>query len=206
MFDIFGSNTLSYIRVAILIRPHADRPVLPIRIPTPSQTHLNDTISPSYAALFHQFCPCSDLHFIGLVTWSLVHRFDTLTLVPDIKSSVLIAHADDDADIPSTHGSTLFDAFLEPHLPAHPSLPANPLSHGTWGNYTSQETLRINTRKEVVQTTVVDGFGVYEEMTQAVVDTEGGRKVALLRTERGGHDIGRVEGVQDAIGRMFGLY
>ncbi|KDR79360.1 hypothetical protein GALMADRAFT_243390 [Galerina marginata CBS 339.88] len=140
-----------------------------------------------------------------LVTWSLVHRFDTLTLVPDIKSSVLIAHADDDKDIPSSHASVLFDAFLEPYLPANPALPENPLSRRDWGNYSAQDTLRAKKRHEVVSTTIVDGYGVYEEMQPKVAAAEG-RKVALLKTNRGGHDIGRVEGVQDAIGRMFGFY
>ncbi|KAF9556885.1 alpha/beta-hydrolase [Agrocybe pediades] len=140
-----------------------------------------------------------------LVTWSLVHRFDTLSLVPDIKSSVLIAHADDDKDIPSTHASLLFEAFLGPHLPSSPSIPENPLSHQAWDNYTAQEIIHDRTRQEVVATTAINGYGVYEEMKPHVVASEG-RKVALLRTDRGGHDIGRVEGVQDAIGRMFGFY
>jgi len=46
---------------------------------------------------------------------------------------------------------------------------------------------------------------VLEEMHPAVVALEW-RKVALLRTKRGAHIIGRVEGVQDTIGRMFGFY
>ncbi|KIM43879.1 hypothetical protein M413DRAFT_443759 [Hebeloma cylindrosporum] len=140
-----------------------------------------------------------------LVTWSMVHRFDTLTLVPDIKSSVLIAHAENDKDIPVSHASMLFDAFLEPYLPAYPPLPENPLSHSEWDNYTAQGTLRSSRRQEVVATTRIEGYGVFEELQPAVVALEG-RKVALLRTEGGGHDIGRVEGVQDAIGRMFGFY
>jgi abhydrolase domain-containing protein 12 len=51
----------------------------------------------------------------------------------------------------------------------------------------------------------IEGYGVLEEMQPTVVALEG-RKVALLKTERGGHDIGRVEGVQDTIGRMFRFY
>ncbi|KAF8900673.1 Alpha/Beta hydrolase protein [Gymnopilus junonius] len=133
-----------------------------------------------------------------LVTWSLVHRFDTLTLVPDIKSSVLIAHADDDKDIPVTHASLLFDAFLSPYLPPPPLYPLNPLSPTEWDNYTSKDALRASKRHEVVSTVEIDGYGVHEEMQAAVV--------ALLRTRRGGHDIGRVEGVQDAIGGCLGFY
>ncbi|KAF9044296.1 Alpha/Beta hydrolase protein [Panaeolus papilionaceus] len=140
-----------------------------------------------------------------LLTWSLVHRFDTLTLVPDIKSSVLLVHADDDWDIPSSHSSLLFDAFLEPHLPSTPHVPENPLSSSEWENYTIQDTMRISKRKDLVSTTHIPGFGVYEETNPELVALEG-RKVALLRTDRGKHDIGRVEGVQDTIGRMFGFY
>ncbi|KAF9527269.1 Alpha/Beta hydrolase protein [Crepidotus variabilis] len=140
-----------------------------------------------------------------LVTWSLVHGFDTLSLVPDIKSSVLIAHADDDWDIPSTHSSVLFDAFLKPHLPEEASLPKNPLSPNDRDNYTQHHAARASVRAQLVSTSVMDGFGVYEQMTPALAKKEG-RQVALLRTEKGSHDIGRVEGVQDAIGRMFGFY
>ncbi|PPQ75826.1 hypothetical protein CVT24_002692 [Panaeolus cyanescens] len=140
-----------------------------------------------------------------LLTWSLVHRFDTLTLVPDIKSSVLLVHADDDWDIPSSHSTTLFDAFLEPHLPSPAHVPENPLSAAEWENYTIQDTMRISKRKNLVSTTHIAGFGLYEETNPELVALEG-RKVALLRTERGKHDIGRVEGVQDTIGRMFGFY
>ena len=58
-----------------------------------------------------------------------------------------------------------------------------------------------------MSTTLIEGYGVYEETNNDFVRTEGlERKVALLKIENGGHDIGRVEGVQDTIGRMFGFY
>jgi abhydrolase domain-containing protein 12 len=54
---------------------------------------------------------------------------------------------------------------------------------------------------------MIDGYGVYEETNNEFFAVEGlERKVGLLRIESGSHDIGRVEGVQDAIGRMFELY
>ncbi|KAF8184789.1 Alpha/Beta hydrolase protein [Pholiota molesta] len=140
-----------------------------------------------------------------MISWSLVHRFDTLTLVPDMKSSVLIVHADDDKDIPASHASAIFDAFLQPYLPSSPGFPENPFSHQEWDNYTAQDALRANTRKDVVASTRIEGYGVYEEILPDVAAKEG-RRVAFLRTERGGHDIGRVEGVHDAIGRMFKFY
>ena len=59
----------------------------------------------------------------------------------------------------------------------------------------------------MVSTTIMDGYGVYEETNDGFLAVEGlQRKVGLLRIESGSHDIGRVEGVQDAIGRMFELY
>ncbi|CAA7270418.1 unnamed protein product [Cyclocybe aegerita] len=142
---------------------------------------------------------------LSVIPLAPLHHFDTLTLVPDIKSSVLIAHADNDADIPSSHAQILFDAFLSPHLPAPAKLPPNPLSHSEWENYTHVDAHWEAKRTEVVKSMKIEGYGVYEETEVRVVKKEG-RKVALLRTESGGHDIGRVEGVQDAIGRMFGFY
>ena len=54
---------------------------------------------------------------------------------------------------------------------------------------------------------LIEGYGVYEETNDDFVKMEGlDRKVALLRIEGGEHDIGRVEGVQGTIGRMFGFY
>lgn len=65
----------------------------------------------------------------------------------------------------------------------------------------------MSKRSDIVSTTLIEGYGVYEETNNEFIRMEGfERKVALLRTESGAHDIGRVEGVQDAIGRMFRLY
>jgi len=128
----------------------------------------------------------------------LLHRFDTLSLIPEMKSDVLIAHADDDWTIPSFHSTILFEKFLEPHIPSH-------LSASTRGNHSHFETVCGLKRAEVVSTTILDGYAFYEETRPEVVAREG-RKVALLRTKFGGHNIGRVEAIQDAIAKMFHLY
>ena len=107
---------------------------------------------------------------------------------------------ENDWDIPYSHSQVLFDAFLSPILPQVPSLPENPLSQADWQTYTDQTSLHSQKRDQLVSTTQVTGYGTLE---QAQVQ---GRNVALLLTEAGGHDIGRVEGVQETIGRMFGFY
>jgi len=112
--------------------------------------------------------------------------------------------ADNDWDIPSFHSTLLFDAFLEPYLPSPASVPENPFSGKEWNNYTHHETLRALKRAELVSTTVIDGYGLYEE-TRPELAVKEGRKVAILRTESGRHDVGRMEAVQDAVARMFGL-
>lgn len=182
---------------------------------------------------------CVERTALEVVTRSLVHRFDTLSLIPvsvclrlsflesddvqEIKSDILIAHAgqstsivlilhtaefwilDDDWTIPSFHSTLLFEKLIEPHLPSHPALRENPPATNMWGNYTHFETVRELKRAQVVSTTVLDGYAFYEETRPEVANREG-RKIAILRTKFGGHNIGRVEAIQDAIARMFNLY
>ena len=111
---------------------------------------------------------------------------------------------DNDWDIPSSHASTLFNAFLTPYLPTSEN---NSLSHTDWNNYSLHENIYAPKRSDIVSTTLIEGYGVYEETNDDFIGMEGlERKVALLRIESGHHDIGRMEGVQDTVGRMFGLY
>ncbi|KXN85155.1 Monoacylglycerol lipase ABHD12 [Leucoagaricus sp. SymC.cos] len=132
-----------------------------------------------------------------VVTWSLKHRFDTLALVPILKASVLLVHGENDWDIPHTHSSTLFEAFLEPFLPTPALTPSgNPSS----GKHVSQSDFSAKQRSAIVTSASINGFGTLEEF---VDHRKGGRRVAMLKTMAGGHDVGRLEGVQDAIGRMF---
>jgi hypothetical protein len=100
------------------------------------------------------------------------------------------------------HSTILFEKFIEPHLLSHSS-PS--LSTAAWGNNTHFETVRELKRAEIVSTTVLDGYAFYEE-TRPEVAARDGRRVAILRTKYGGHNIGRVEAIQDAIARMFNLY
>jgi abhydrolase domain-containing protein 12 len=55
-------------------------------------------------------------------------------------------------------------------------------------------------REELVSRVSIHNFGTLDEFSAY------GRKVALLKTVSGKHDIPKDEGVQDTIGRMFDLY
>ena len=96
---------------------------------------------------------------------------------------------------------------MTPYVSLHPITPENPLSQTDWDSYTLHHKIRASKRSDIVSTTLIEGYGVYEETDSDFVRLEGlDRKVALLRIENGGHDIGRVEGVQDTIGRLFGFF
>ncbi|ESK91229.1 abhydrolase domain-containing protein 12 [Moniliophthora roreri MCA 2997] len=139
---------------------------------------------------------------MNFVSWALIHKFDTLSVVPKIKGQVLIAHAENDWDIPYTHSEALFNAFLEPLLPSV-KLPFNPaaLSKEEWSVFTSQIQARNAKRDEIVTTTNFPHFGTVSEFT------EGGRNIVFVKTLEGQHDyIGVQEGLQDIIGQKYGLF
>ncbi|KAG6909757.1 hypothetical protein DXG01_015473 [Tephrocybe rancida] len=161
--------------------------------------------------------PLAKLPFVPRVlTWSIAQNFDTLSQVPDITAPVLIAHALDDADISHTHAEVLFNALIEPYLPpavdaaAHPAvLPVNATvahhPHADWDVLTNAQAARAVQREKLVTRREVPHFGVLHEFEAAPRKGAAGRHIKLLKTRYGNHDITRVEGVQDALGRMFGL-
>ncbi|KAJ7505569.1 Alpha/Beta hydrolase protein, partial [Mycena galericulata] len=140
---------------------------------------------------------------VDIVKRAVLHTFDTETLVPRIKGGVLIAHAENDWEIPYSHSETLFNKFLEPLLPAVPPLPTNAasLTQEEWATFTGQLARRKETREGLVSSVVLHNFGTVYEFT----DSE--RKVVFVQTLAGGHDyLGIQEGVQDVIGRTFGFF
>jgi abhydrolase domain-containing protein 12 len=147
---------------------------------------------------------------------ALVHHFDTLRAVPVCffsfsisnfvltsqnitATSVLIAHAENDWDIPDSHSDILFHAFLERQLPPL-DIPSNflAMSKEDWEIVESQQKARQNKRNEILKSTTLANFGRIDEFS------EDGRKVVLVKTLAGGHDcLGLQEGLQDIIGRTF---
>jgi abhydrolase domain-containing protein 12 len=119
----------------------------------------------------------------------------------NITAPVLIAHAENDRDIPDAHSDRLFQAFLEPHLPSvnHPDNPFN-TTQAEWDVVVKQQTLRNAKRGEILKSAHLQNFGRIDEFTQV------GRKVVLVKTLAGGHDyLGVQEGLLDIIGKNFDL-
>ncbi|KAF9462988.1 Alpha/Beta hydrolase protein [Collybia nuda] len=138
-------------------------------------------------------------HAPKLLTQALIHEFDSLSAVPNIKASILIAHAENDWDIPYTHSEVIFETFLDTHLPSISPL-ENPLTatREQWSVFNAKLKARSIKRRELVSRTVVLNFGQVEEFVAE------GRKVVYVKTLAGGHDfLGIQEGVQDIIRRSF---
>ncbi|KAF8816450.1 alpha/beta-hydrolase [Phlegmacium glaucopus] len=137
---------------------------------------------------------------VGLIQRALMDNFDTLQAVPNITaSSVLIAHAENDWEIPDSHSDVLFQAFLERQLPPL-DMPNNvfSMSKQDWEIVEGQQKARRQKRNEILTSTTLANFGRVDEFS------ENGRKVVLVKTLAGGHDyLGIQEGLQDIIGRTF---
>jgi len=114
---------------------------------------------------------------------------------------VLIAHAENDRDIPDSHSDHLFQAFLERQLPPL-DIPKDVLamSERDWEIVKGQQMARQIKRNEILSSTTLTNFGRIDEFS------ENGRKVVLVKTLAGGHDYLAVqEGLQDIIGRTFAI-
>ncbi|KAJ3576297.1 hypothetical protein NP233_g544 [Leucocoprinus birnbaumii] len=140
----------------------------------------------------------------NIISWALVHKFDTLKAVPTIDGPVLLAHAEDDWDIPHTHSDVLFNAFLDDVLP-EVKLPESVFRATTEERDALSSSLE---RRRIIREKLVDhidmgGFGYIDSF----YDEAKRRNVTLVKTKYGGHDYeGVQEGVQDAMGRLFDLF
>lgn len=131
-------------------------------------------------------------------------EFDTLSAVPEFNAPTLIAHSQDDMDIPYSHSKTLIDKFLEPLLPARtvqlPSAPGIHLSTEDFLAFRQEQEARNAKRGEIVKKTEVPGFGIVEEFK--------GLKAPVVYVESfwGTHArVGLQEGVQDEMAKLFRL-
>lgn len=116
----------------------------------------------------------------------------------------LIAHSQDDTDIPYSHSRTLIDALLEPLLPpavvSLPSAPGARLSTEEFLAYRQGQELRNLKRGEIVRKRQVPNFGVVEEFKGLKAP------VVYVETFWGSHaKIALQEGLQDQMAKLFNL-
>ena len=120
----------------------------------------------------------------------------------EMKVPLLLVHAEDDWDIPYLHSETLFDAFLEQHLPPLPNIAA---AMAGASDEVAESIDRLSKerralRRELVTSSEIPRMGHVEVFSK----DRSHNKVAFLRTRWGGHStVGLVEGVQDYIAEMF---
>lgn len=141
---------------------------------------------------------------VELIKWLVQHEFNTLDIVKDIKVPVLLAHSQDDMDIPYHHSRTLLDQLLDPHLPsgsiALPPLGTGALTAEEYAIFVEVQKQRRTARSELVRKVEVPTFGTIEEF-----DGTAG-KVVYVETFWGKHnEVGLQEGVQDIIASTFHL-
>ena len=114
---------------------------------------------------------------------------------------MLIAHAENDWDIPDSHSDILFQAFLERQLPSL-DIPSSVLtmSKEDWEIVEGQQKARQQKRNKILKSRTLANFGRVDEFS------EDGHKIVLVKTLAGGHDyLGIQEGLQDIIGRTFAI-
>jgi len=164
-----------------------------------------ETLLDSYyiAGFVPLFAPIRIFPFIAnFVKRFLAHRFDTLTKVVELNVPLLIVHAENDWDIPHSHSQTLFEAFLDQHLPPLPNIAAAMAgaSDEVMEKMDRLSNERRALRRDLVVASEIPRLGRVEVFSK---DRSDG-KVAFLRTRWGGHSrVGLVEGVQDYMAEMF---
>ena len=121
---------------------------------------------------------------------------------------LLLVHSEDDWDIPHSHSQTLFDAFLDQHLPPLPDLATAAAAAMAGASDEVMEKVdrlskeRRALRRDLVVASEIPRLGSVEVFSRN--NRSGAGKVAFLRTRWGGHSrVGLVEGVQDYMAEMF---
>ncbi|KAI0671098.1 alpha/beta-hydrolase [Trametes maxima] len=132
------------------------------------------------------------------------HEFDTLSVIQDINVPLLIAHSQNDMDIPHSHSRTLLDVLLDPHLPTSPvSFPSTPdqiMQSDDYAVYIEVQKQRHTARSKLVRRVDVPTLGSIEEF-----DGSAG-KVVYVEAFWGAHNnVGLQEGVQDVMASTFRL-
>jgi abhydrolase domain-containing protein 12 len=117
----------------------------------------------------------------------------------------LIAHSQDDFDVPSSHSHTLVDKLLDPLLPKRtielPDAPGAQFPAEDLAAFTKEQKDRRTARSALVRKTEVPNFGIVEEF-----DGHKAPRVVYVEAFWGGHaQVGLQEGVQDEIAKLYNL-
>ncbi|KAI5122811.1 hypothetical protein M0805_000153 [Coniferiporia weirii] len=131
----------------------------------------------------------------------LVTEFKTMSILHSIKAPILLAHSQDDREIPHVHSQSLFNELLDPLLPPVPDLPdSSELQTYNWTAYRNAKEARLSRKAELVQTRNISGFGSVHQL----VRTGDTGDVMYVESLWGGHDrIGLQESLIDLIGTVF---
>jgi len=130
--------------------------------------------------------------FTEAVDHILEHKFNTLSIVPNITSPIMFVHSNDDFDISVAHSQTLYEALLEPHLPPIPYDEQDIRSRRVpfaemMGAIKQVNAERCGIREQVE--TVLDLGNVGKVMSFTRPPSQGGRSATFLKTNFGGHNM-----------------
>ncbi|KIO27030.1 hypothetical protein M407DRAFT_195218 [Tulasnella calospora MUT 4182] len=164
----------------------------------------------SLGGLIPLFRPLQIIPFVDKLVAKYIHtRFSTIDLIGQIRVPTLLVHAKDDTTIPYSHSGHLFEAILDPYLPAWPfdtkdilktlALTAEQLQE--LSKVAASRMARLN---ELVTTKVIGPsdalFANVKRFKAQSVDAT----FALL--EKGDHSpIVRFEGVLGLVGQVAGI-
>jgi len=115
----------------------------------------------------------------------------------------LIAHSQDDRDVPHAHSRTLLERLLDPLLPPAGALTTGPgagLDSAEFAAFAEAQAKRNSARAALVRKVEVPNFGTVEQFE--------GKYGTVVYVEAlwGEHaKVGLQEGVQDVIAQTFGL-
>ncbi|KAG9037022.1 hypothetical protein FRB95_007317 [Tulasnella sp. JGI-2019a] len=183
---------------------------LVLTAPFSAVTKLLETYS--FGGYIPLFRPLQIFPYASYIIERFTHtRYETISLISDVRCPILIVHAKDDGTIPFSHSTDLFLRLLDPQLPPWPPfMLENDAKLGalSWTSEQLAQVTRTAEERVVVTNKIVTTFlAGPEDAPFGAVKTfnrrleEGGQRVVFLETEKGGHtEIVRSEGVIDYIG------
>jgi abhydrolase domain-containing protein 12 len=154
-------------------------------------------------AAFHQGLTHYDT---GALDAILIHKFSTISILPEVTCPILLIHGENDFDIQVKHSQRLFDEVLEPYLEQYPysqkDMAKVHLENEEQRRIVDEVSARRRQKRdELVKHSTIQGLGTISRFKR-----EDKGDVTLLRSTWGGHDrIINYEGVMDVTRKIFEL-